>query len=284
MGAALSDPIDILMICVRLVRRWLPERTVVLVVDGAFAAVKLALLCAGEEVQITLVTRLRMDANLYHPPGAQPRSKRGRKPLKGGRQRKLEEWAARSDTAWEEVEVSWYRGERKKVQVFSRTGLWYTPGWRPVAIRYLLVRDPEGKLRDEAFGCTKLDASPAEIIEWIVMRWSVEVTFEEGRAHLGMETQRQWSEKAILRTTPVVLGIYTLVTIMAVRLAKDGKVPINETAWYSKEEATFSDCIVLVRKHCWGVENLVNCAENPEFVLIPSKVFNHFVSCLALAA
>jgi hypothetical protein len=153
-----------------------------------------------------------------------------------------------------------------------------------VAIRYVLVRDPQGELKDEAFCCTKLDATPADIIAWFVMRWSVEVTFEEAREHLGMETQRQWSEKAILRATPVVLGLYSLVTMMAVRLSSQGRVPINQTAWYKKEEATFSDCMVMVRKHCWGVENFENSAQNTESVLIPSEVLNHLVSCLALAA
>jgi len=277
--------IDLLMICARKVSRWLPDRVVVLVVDGAFAAVKLALVCAGEPNQrLVLVTRLRMDANLYHPPGEQPISKRGRKPLKGARQRKLSQWAVRSDTPWEEVEVCWYGGVRKKVRVFSRTGLWYTSGCKPVAIRYVLVRDPEGELKDEAFCCTKLDATPEEIIQWFVMRWSVEVTFEEAREHLGMETQRQWTEKAILRATPVILGLYSLVTMMAVRLSSEGKVTINQTAWYSKEEATFSDCLVMVRKHCWEVENFKKSAENEESVLIPSEVLNHLVSCLALAA
>lgn len=276
--------IDILMICARKVSRWLPDRVVVLVVDGAFAAVKLALACAGEPNQrLVLVTRLRMDANLYHPAAQHPASKRGRKPMKGARQRKLSQWGARSDTAWEEIEVDWYGGKRKKVQVFSRTGLWHTSGYKPVAIRYVLVRDPQGELRDEAFACTKLDATPGQIIEWFVMRWNVEVTFEEAREHLGMETQRQWSEKAILRATPVVLGLYSLVTMMAVRLSSEGKVPINQTAWYKKEEATFSDCMVMVRKHCWEVENFENSGENAESVLIPSEVLNHLVSCLALA-
>ena len=280
-----KSAIDILMTCARLTVRWLPQRTIVLVVDGAFAAVKLALCCSGAPTpRLFLLTRLRLDANLYHPPGKQPPGKRGPKPCKGARQRKLTEWAKRSDTPWEEREVDWYGGVHKKVRVFSRTGLWYTPGWPPVAIRYVLVRDPEGELRDEAFACTKLAATPAQIIEWFVMRWSVEVTFEEARAHLGLETQRQWSELAIARTTPVLLGLFSLVVLLAGRLAVDGHVPLNQTAWYSKSEATFSDCLVLVRKHCWGIQKFVDSATNPESVLIPSEVLNHLVSCLALAA
>src|SRR3989442_5441790 len=104
------------------VRRWLPGRRLVLVVDGGFAAVSLALACVKHRV--TMVSRLRWDAALYHPPAPQPQGKRGPKPLKGKRQRRLQGWAERSDTPWETVEVIWYGGQRKTVWVFSRTALW----------------------------------------------------------------------------------------------------------------------------------------------------------------
>ena len=107
----------------------------------------------------------------------------------------------------------------KQLWVFSRTALWYTPRLPPVAIRYVLVCDPEGKLRMEAFFCTDLQATPEQILAWVVMRWSVEVTFEEARAHLGLETQRQWSDQAIARTTPVLLALFSLVTVLALQLS-----------------------------------------------------------------
>jgi len=274
--------IDILMTLVRVVRRWLPQRVIVLVVDGGFAAVKLALCCAAKDV--TLVTRLRLDASLSHPPPPPPSGKRGRKPLQGQRQRPLTEWAARRDTPWAEVAVAWYGGGQKKLLVLSRTALWYTPGERPVAIRYVLVRDPEGKLRDAACCCTNPEATPEQMLGWVVRRWSVEVTFEEARAHLGMETQRQWSEKAIARTTPVVLGLYSLVVLLCLRLQPDGQIPLNPAAWYAKGEATFTDCLALVRQHLWRSRYLVNSAPQAECVQIPSKVLDHLFSCLALAA
>jgi hypothetical protein len=211
------------------IRRWLPGRRLVLVVDGGFAAVALALACVKS--QVAMVSRLRWDAARYHPPGPQPQGKRGPKPLKGKRQRSLQGWAERSDTPWETMEVDWYGGKRKTLWVFSRTALWYTPRLPPVAIRYVLVADPEGKLRMEAFFCTDRAASPAQILQWVVMRWSVEVTFEECRAHLGLETQRQWSSQAIARTTPVLLGLFSLVTVLALRLSGTGSIPAQQTAW-----------------------------------------------------
>jgi hypothetical protein len=264
------------------VRRWLPERRLVLVVDGGFAAVSLALACVKSRV--AMVSRLRWDAALYHPPGPQPPGKRGPKPLKGKRQRSLQAWAERSDTPWETVEVNWYGGQRKTLWVFSRTALWYTPRLPPVNIRYVLVGDPEGKLRMEAFFCTDVQATPVEILQWIVMRWSVEVTFEEVRAHLGFETQRQWSDRAIARTSPVLLALYSLVILLALQLSQGGPIPVEATAWYHKPEPTFVDCLALVRRHLWRARYLVNSTAEPEFVQFPREAFERLLTGFPLAA
>ena len=127
--------------------------------------------------------------------------------------------------------------------------MWYTPRLPPVPICYVLGADPEGNLRMEAFFCTDLQATPEQILGWVVMRWSFEVTCEEARAHLGLETQRQWSALAIARTPSVLLGLFSLVTILARPLSGGGPIPVPVTAWYHKEEPTFSDCLALGRRH-----------------------------------
>jgi len=104
------------------VRRWLPERELILVVDGGYAAVELARDC--QRHRVAWICRLRLDAGLYDPPGPQPLSKRGPKPKKGPRQRRLTEWASGGDTPGETIAVDWYGGQRRQMQVFSRTGLW----------------------------------------------------------------------------------------------------------------------------------------------------------------
>jgi hypothetical protein len=126
--------------------------------------------------------------------------------MKGKAQRRLQGWAARADTPGETIEVDWYGGQRKQLWGFSRTALWYTPRVPPVGLRYVLACDPEGQLRMEVFCCTDLDATPAQLPQCVVRRWSVEVTCEEARAHLGLETQRPWSDHTIARTTPVRSG------------------------------------------------------------------------------
>jgi hypothetical protein len=231
------------------VRRWLPERRLILVTDGGFAAVDLAHAC--QQHRVAMICRLRLDAALYHPPGPQPPSKRGPKPKKGPRQRRLTEWASRSDTPWDQVEVPWYGGRCKLIQVLSRTGLWHRRGCDPVAIRYVLARDPEGEQPDAAYFCTDDCFGPEEILRYVVQRWSMEVTFEEARAHLGLETQRQWSDRAISRTTPVLLGLFSVVTLAAVRCHEAGLLSAEQTAWYAKEEPTFSDCLRLIRGRIW---------------------------------
>jgi hypothetical protein len=116
------------------------------------------------------------------------------------------------------------------------------------------------------------------------MRWSVEVTCEEARAHLGFETQRQWSEKAIARTTPVLLGLFALVTLLALRLSQNGQIPVPATAWSHNVEPTFADCLVLVRRHLWRAQYVVTSAAEPEFRHFPWEAFERLLTGFPLAA
>ena len=123
-----------------------------------------------------------------------------------------------------------------------------------------------------------------EILQWIVMRWSVEVTCEEVRAHLGFETQRQWSDRAIARTSPVLLALHSLVILLALQLSQGGPIPVEATAWYHKPEPTFVDCLALVRRHLWRARYLVNSTAEPEFVQFPREAFERLLTGFPLAA
>jgi hypothetical protein len=234
------------------VRRWLPGRKLVWVVDGGLAAVALAL--AWVKRQVVMVWRLRWEAARSHRPGPRPPGKRGPNPLPGKRHRRLQAWAERSDTPWEPVAVDGYGGQRKNLWGFSPTALWYTPRLPPVAIRDVLVGDPEGKLRLEAWFCPDVQATPLERVPWVVMRWSVEVTRAEARAHLGFETPRQWSEKAIARTSPALLALSSRVTLLALPLSQGGQIAVPVTPWSHKAEPTCADCLALVRQHLWRAQ------------------------------
>ncbi|MHB8751422.1 MAG: IS701 family transposase, partial [Aggregatilineales bacterium] len=214
------------------VRRWLPTRALVLVVDGGLAAVKLGLQCAADRVGMVYVSRLRLDAALYDNPLPQPKGKRGKKPKKGSRQTSLKTRLSDPTTSWRRHELNWYGRRKRALDLATGTALWYTPGFDPLPIRWVLVRDPLGKLAPAAFFATDQTADPVQILAWVIQRWSVEVTFEEVRAHLGFETQRQWSPKAIQRTSPALLGLFSFVTLLAHQLSAARPFPTRTAAWY----------------------------------------------------
>lgn len=264
------------------VRRWLPEREIVLVVDGGMTAVKLGLRCAGYGQSTTMVSRLRMDAMLHLPPGPQSKSKPGPKPKKGERVPSLAQVLVDPDTEWAKQEIDWYSGQKHLIEFASGTNLWYTPSSDPLPIRWLLVRDPLDEFRPTAFFATNQNAKPLQILDWYIMRWGVEVTFEEARAHLGLETQRQWSDLAIQRSTPALLGLFSLITLLAHQLS-DGKPPVQKAAWYVKPNPTFSDAIALVRFHLWTSIEFVNSPAESRFRLISDSILPGLVESICYA-
>ena len=109
----------------------------------------------------------------------------------------------------------------------------------------------QAEFEAQAFLSTNLEVAAQQMLEWFVRRWAVEVTFEEAHAHLGVETQRQWSEKAIARTTPALFALYSVVTLLAAHLIERQELSVRGAAWYAKESATFSDTIAMVRRYLW---------------------------------
>lgn len=179
---------------------------------------------------VHIVTCLRLDAALYEPAAARQKGQMGRPRHKGKRLPTLSTILANPKTMWQQVKVEgWYGGIEREVELVSDTAVWYHTGLPAVPIRWLLVRDPQGKFESPAFLCTNLSATPAQTLLWFRQRWQLEVTFEEVRSHLGVETQRQWSELAIARTTPTLLGLFSLVTLNAFQLQPD--LPLRQAAW-----------------------------------------------------
>lgn len=256
-----------------LVKRWYPEREIILTADGGFAAVPLVQHCQRKRIKVTFVCRLRFDARLFDPPPEQPSSKRGPKPKKGARQPSLQHRLQDPNTAWLKLEVKWYGGEQKEIECCSGLSLWHRLGLSPVPIRWVLVRYQENnKTKHAAFFSSVQSVSAQQIIEWFVLRWNIEVTFEEVRAHLGFETQRQWSDNAIERTTPALFGLFSLVVLMALRLHPQ-QLPCQTAGWYPKQEPTFSDVLAAVRCHLWQLDYYSNSPDAPDAILIPGHLF-----------
>lgn len=280
-GKAHRTVIDWTIVMVRLVARWLKRRPWILLGDGTYACVHLGWECLT--AQATLITRLRLDARLFAFPAPVPAGRRGPKPKKGQALAKL---ATRIDEAraqGTEVTLQWYRGT-KTLRLLSDVCLWHTPGWPPLPIRWVLVVDPAGKLPTQAFFTTDLTLAPARVVELFVWRWSLEVTFEETRRHLGVETQRQWTPKAIARTTPLLLALFSLVCLMVYQWRDRWPTLPRSTAWYLKPQATFSDCLALVRRTIWADRNRVNSTSTPDPVLIPSQEWERLLDQLAATA
>ncbi len=234
------------------VRRWWPTRRLVVVADACFAVIALLARVQHLPNPICMVTRFRLDAALYEPAPVRPSSQKGRPPLKGKRLSTLARLLNNPKTLWKPVTLEhWYGEPRRTVEITTGTAIWYHSGMPVVPIRWVLIRDPKGKFKPQALLCTDSTTKPKQILKWFVLRWQVEVTFQEVRTHLGVETQRQWNDWAILRTTPALLGLFSLVTLRAHQLSQHGKMPVRQAAWYIKRLPTFSDALAVVRHDLW---------------------------------
>jgi hypothetical protein len=270
-----------------LVRRWYPHREIVAVADRTYASLKLLERCRSLSNPITFITRLRLDAALYEPAPPRHPHQMGRPRLKGGRLPNLSVVAQDPSTRWSSVVVAhWYGAEERRVEVVSNTALWYSTGLPAVPLRWVLIRDPKGEFRTQALLCTDLGADPERIISWFVRRWQMEATFQELRQRLGFETQRQWSEKAIQRTAPALLGLFSLVTLFAHRrMAQEGLLTIRRAAWYDKTRPTFTDALALVRKELWTQEETFGGSlSDSETLKVPRAFMERLTDAVCYAA
>jgi len=267
---------------VRQVHRWQPDRALVVVGDRTYAA--LELLDAVRPVT-TLVTRLRLNARLFAPPPPRQPHQKGRPRLVGTRLPNLTDHLQDPDAVWTTLTVpSWYSEPDRPVEVLSQTAVWYSTGFPPVPIRWVLVRDPRGGFRTQALLCTDLDAEPLQILVWFVRRWQLEVTFHEVRTHLGVETQRQWTPRAILRTTPALLGLFSLVTVQAHAVLSHASPALRESAWYAKPAPTFADVLAVVRRHLWTHTTFCGLPSAGDLLKMPRALVDHLAGLLCSAA
>jgi len=147
--------------------------------------------------------------------------------------------------------------------------VWYHASKQAVPIRWVIIGDPRQKFETQALLCTNREATPRQIVEWFIKRWQVEVTFEETRRHPGIETNRQWSDKAIARTTPCLMGLFSVVAMVAQELERTGKLKMRQAVWYQKQVATFSDAIGCVRQQIWEWQSFQTSGAEVEMIKIP---------------
>jgi hypothetical protein len=265
-------------------RRWLPDRALVAVADSTYAALDVLAAGAGLPHPVVVITRLRLDAALYDPAPARPPGTVGRPRKKGARQPTLAERLHAPQTGWQALTVHWYGGTDRALEVATATAVWFHGGLPPVPLRWVLIRDPTGAFEPQALLCTDPALPAQQIVEWFVLRWQLEVTFHEARTHLGVETQRQWSALAIQRTTPALLGLFSLVTLLAHELLQGQAFPVRQAAWYTKALPTFVDALALVRRELWAVPVFALSAHSPDLIEIPRSRWDRMTNALAYVA
>src|SRR3954454_3490367 len=254
------------------VRRWLPGVPLTLLGDTTYSAIALGHDCRRRRVR--LIAPLGLKACLHDPlPPAGGKPARGR-PRKAGRaQPKLAAVLADPTTTWREAEIPWSDGTTRVLELASGTAWWAHSGEPPLPIRWVLTRDPAGKMESRAYFSTEPSDTAEAIVGEFLRRWPIETTFEECRAHLGVETQRQWSDPAIERETPCLFGLYSVVTLLGRALKEGTGLPIRTAAWYRKAEATFADVLAAVRRQCWGMEDIHDPGDGSGVVNIPCSLW-----------
>jgi hypothetical protein len=233
-------------------RRWLPKRQLVVVADSSFAVIELLFRLCQLKNPVCMIVRFRMDAALYAPAKNIP-GQRGRPRKKGKRLPTLEKVAEDQHTRWKRLIVQeWYGEKKRRIEINSGTAVWFHNGQPPLPIRWVIVRDPKKRFKTQSLLCTDLNISAEQIVQWFPRRWQVEVTFHETRTHLGVESQRQWADLSILRITPALLSLFSIVTLLANVHARKDHLPVQQTAWYVKKLPTFSDALSTVKQNLYS--------------------------------
>ncbi len=263
------------------VRRWLPERALVVVGDSAYAALDFLHACVSLAQPVTVITRLRLDAALYEP--APPYAGKGRPRKKGQRLPTPQQIIDNPDTLWTRLTLPWYDHQLRELDLATATAVWYHTGLPAVPIRFVLIRAVAGKFDPQALFSTDLSLSLEQTLAFFMRRWQIEPTFRLVREHLGVETQRQWSDKAIARTTPALLGLFSLITLLAHSLLARHDLTIRTAAWYPKTLPTFSDAIALVRSRLWVHLTFQMSVDEPDMVKVPRILLERFNDLLAYA-
>ena len=231
------------------------------------------------------VTRLRLDAALYDPAPPRLPGTNGRPRTKGKRLANLADVLTDPATVWQRVIVpGWYGGGEREVDISTNTAVWRHGGMPIVPIRWVLIRDPLGRFAPQALLCTNPAQDPVQVLRWFVQRWQLEVTFHEVREHLGVETQRQWSDKAIARTTPCLLGLFSLVTLLGKQLTPYARRGAATSARYRKQRPTFSDTLASVHREFWREQGFVTSRHASDMRKLPPALRNAITYALCQAA
>lgn len=271
-------PAQLMCRLLRLMLRWFPQRTFLFVGDSTYGTHEVARFIGRHRDRLTLVSKLHPQANLFEPPP--PYTGKGRPRVKGQALPKPQQ--AVQDARRQPLTVGWYGGGRRRVEVVTGTGCWYKSGRGLVPLRWVFVHDVDGTHRDEYFLCTDATLSPEAIISHYTARWNIETTFQELRAHLGLETTRGWCAQTVLRAAPCLFGLYTVVTLLYHALPPSQR--FGAVCWPGKQGVTFSDALTVVRRWLWSAVVFPQAGSATGIEKLPEPLREIIFSALAPAA
>jgi hypothetical protein len=275
-----KTPAELMRQLLAVLTRWFPERKFRFAGDGGFGTHDLARFAHRHQKCLALVSRFYPNANLYAPP-PQPRGKKNGRPRKKGRKLPPPEQVVKRARR-KQLKVRWYGGGWRRVEVVTETSRWYQGGEGLVPIRWVFVHDKSGTHRDDYFFTTDLALSPRQIIEAFTGRWSIETTFQEVRAYLGLETTCGWTKNTVLRAAPALFSLYTIVTLLYLQLPEHKRRA--SIAWHGKEHLTFSDAITAVRRWIWLEWAFENHGDHKPFTKLSTATQQLVLYALAQAA
>ena len=241
-------PSELAKLMILMVSRWVDGRRFRVIGDACYATHELADLLNEKSCRCpngSLVSRFTENARLHAEPGEY--SGMGRPRVIGKRLPSPLQMSRQEDASWVSREVTWYGGSRRELMLLTGEGLWYRCSQGATWVRWVMVRDPSGSRKDEVFFTTDKTLDPPGIVECYARRWSIEVTFEEARRHLGIETLRNRTRNAIRRSAPMLLALFSLIVVWFVSCEDQLHPCSNSAPWYRKKYVTFSDMIKSAR-------------------------------------
>jgi hypothetical protein len=262
-----------------LMLHWFPGRRFVFVGDSAYGTHEVARLCHRRHNRLALVSKLHPEANLFEPPP--PYSGKGRPRVKGVRLPKPSEAVAAARRR-KRLTVGWYGGGTRRVETITGTGSWFKSGRGLVPIRWVFVHDRDGTHRDEYFYATDVGLDVRRIIETYTGRWDLETTFQEARSCLHLETARGWCRATVLRATPCLFGLYSVVAALYNELPTGRRV--GAVTWPGKTDVTFSDALTAVRRWVWSDGIFARVRGGPAVAKLPAPLREVLYAALAPTA
>src|SRR5262249_7946490 len=274
-----KTPARLLRQLVAVLLRWFPRRRFLLAGDGGYGSHEMAAFAHRHRRRLTLISRFVPNANLYEPPP--PYGGKGRPRVKGAELPAPEETVATTDPTT--LGVSWYGGGRRDVAGVSEAGPGDKGGGGVGPPPRGLVHGLTGTHRDDYFFSTDAEMTPRAVIEGFTGRWSIETTFQEMRAYVGLETTRGRTEATVTRVAPCLFGLFTVVALLYERLRGRGRATA-EVSWSGKSAATFSDAITTVRRWLWVDWVFANHGRGDAFSNRPRPLREAILSALAPAS